>query len=614
MLTAFNVLSYPLLQPDPTDPMLAALQQISSQLNSFSVNPSFINSTQPVPSSDQFPPPFHASVSAVWINTLWFASLVCSLASASIALMVKQWLFEGSKGLSGTSREAARLRQYRLNSLIKWHVGAIVLVPSVLLQVALFLFLTGLLVLLWTIHETVATVITALVSALLVFVVFVTILPIFRSDCCYRSPQAFGVLMVAKLLWNGSILLALTPVRWLGRTIVRRSPLNHDGTSLQYPYPPGLFLRLCMACILRIQEIPLVSTWHGAEQTEVARDNEVLDRNIATTAYTTTFATEHLESLHILISDLPCSQVFSCLSDIHTSWIRLRGTNDHVRRLGKLAEILFGKPFCCALRKVLAVDSDKRDGALGMNWTELRFKYRSWVFIAQNNIPLSAEFLSNLAHLSIGGSSSATQASQVLIDCFYSDRASEHTSSFVTYDTIRDGEFSPFSWMLQIAKSGYLLTVMAMARYNVMAVDWDTSSPRDSENKPWAVCLSLQFTSSMLVNNAGLSIEQEAWIRTQLRRLLSCLMEKMTETLTDVDFRRILRLISFGLNDLCRDVSRAYEMVPDQFLFIESPISFNSSEDLDFPGLYETWEPYYLNTTIRRLQQSKQYPEQHTVR
>ena len=149
--------------------------------------------------------------------------------------------------------------------------------------------------------------------------------------------------MVIKLLWNGSILLASTPIRWLGRTIVRSSPLNHDGTTVQYPYPPGLFLRLCIACLLRIQKIPLVSTWSGTEQTEVTRDNGVLDRNIATTAYTTTFATKHLESLHILISDLPCNLALSCFSDIHSSWIRLWGTNHPVRHSEwQLAEILFG--------------------------------------------------------------------------------------------------------------------------------------------------------------------------------------------------------------------------------------------------------------------------------
>ncbi|RPD64759.1 hypothetical protein L227DRAFT_469268, partial [Lentinus tigrinus ALCF2SS1-6] len=128
VLTAFNVQSYQLLQPEPTDPSLAVLKRISAQLNSFSVNPSFVNSTQHPLTDDEINPPFYAPTSAVWINALWFSSLICSLASASIALMVKQWLHELSIGVSGTSRESARIRQYRLNSLKRWRVGSIVII------------------------------------------------------------------------------------------------------------------------------------------------------------------------------------------------------------------------------------------------------------------------------------------------------------------------------------------------------------------------------------------------------------------------------------------------------------------------------------------------------
>ncbi|KAI0714663.1 hypothetical protein C8Q76DRAFT_599205, partial [Earliella scabrosa] len=128
VLTAFNVQSYQLLQPDPTDPTLEVLKKISAQLNSFSLNPSFLNSTESPLSEADLSPPFRAPLSAVWINSLWFSSLVCSLASASIALMVKQWLHEISIGVSGTSRESARIRQYRLNSLKRWRVGGIVII------------------------------------------------------------------------------------------------------------------------------------------------------------------------------------------------------------------------------------------------------------------------------------------------------------------------------------------------------------------------------------------------------------------------------------------------------------------------------------------------------
>ena len=48
VLTAFNVQSYQLLTPPPaTDPVIVALEKISAQLSSFSVNPPSVNSTHP---------------------------------------------------------------------------------------------------------------------------------------------------------------------------------------------------------------------------------------------------------------------------------------------------------------------------------------------------------------------------------------------------------------------------------------------------------------------------------------------------------------------------------------------------------------------------------------
>ncbi|TFK86209.1 hypothetical protein K466DRAFT_493268, partial [Polyporus arcularius HHB13444] len=45
VLTAFNVQSYQLLQPGPADSTVALLQEISSQLRSFTISPPFVNST-----------------------------------------------------------------------------------------------------------------------------------------------------------------------------------------------------------------------------------------------------------------------------------------------------------------------------------------------------------------------------------------------------------------------------------------------------------------------------------------------------------------------------------------------------------------------------------------
>ncbi|KAI1787537.1 hypothetical protein LXA43DRAFT_1098170 [Ganoderma leucocontextum] len=498
VLTAFNVQSYQLLQPDPTDPMVATLQQISAQLNSFSINPSFINSTQPARSPDQLQLPFRAPVSAVWINTLWFASLVCSLASASIALIVKQWLYEMSKGLSGTSRETARLRQYRLNSLIKWRVGAIVLIPSLLLQVALFLFLSG-----------------------------------FSSSSgryTKRSPLAFGVFVVAKMLWNWSIQLASAGLR-----------------PLYYAIPPDrgrlvdLFDGLVSACYLGLaHDMPRLSTWNGAEQTEVARDNGFLDRHIATMAYTTTFATEHLKALHVILSDLPCDQVLSCFSDVHKAWVQLWGA-DVEKCSRKLASILCGQPFYYALRKVLTVDPDKRDSTTGRDWMEVSSGYLLSSYNAARRLPCSGEVLSALALTSIGDSTLAKRACRLLyLRIFYSDDL-EDMRFVVTYDVLRD--------------------VMAAARYNVE--HWVAPDEDDVRHKLWTIKGSLRCTQSALINNVGLSWEQEGWIRDETRSLLSSLTEKMA-TIDGASWRFYFAIhVVAPLATTCKEVSGGYEMVPE---------------------------------------------------
>ncbi|TFK86196.1 hypothetical protein K466DRAFT_493286, partial [Polyporus arcularius HHB13444] len=127
VLTAFNVESYRLLQPDPSDATLAVLKEISAQLNGYALTPPFLNATHTTTSAGLTLKPFQAPTTAVWLNTLWFSSLVFSIVSALLALFVKQWISEAMVG--GTSRESARLRQYRLNGLLKWHVGAIVVIP-----------------------------------------------------------------------------------------------------------------------------------------------------------------------------------------------------------------------------------------------------------------------------------------------------------------------------------------------------------------------------------------------------------------------------------------------------------------------------------------------------
>ncbi|KAI0698955.1 hypothetical protein C8T65DRAFT_660331 [Cerioporus squamosus] len=196
VLTAFNIEAYQLLQQQPEDSVTAILTQISAQLNSFTVNQNFVNSTSPTHANTLSP--FRPTAFAVRLNTMWFSSLVCSLLSASLGLLVKQWLREYLAGSSNISRESIRIRQYRYEGLRKWCVPEIIMCLPILLQASLVLFFIGLLDLLWTLHPIVATVATVIVAVSMLFVTTASVLPPFFPSCPYKSPQAWVVCIFAQ--------------------------------------------------------------------------------------------------------------------------------------------------------------------------------------------------------------------------------------------------------------------------------------------------------------------------------------------------------------------------------------------------------------------------------
>lgn len=348
VLTAFNVQTYQLLQPGPNDSMLTVLEQISVQLNSFSVNSQFINSTQPSRSLDQVQTPFVPPMSGIWINSLWFSSLVCSLASASIALIVKQWLNGLTVGLSGTSRESARLRQYRLNGLLRWHVGTIVFFPSILLQAALVLFLSGLLVLLWTLHPAVAIAASYLIGALFVFLLIVTIAPAIWWDCCYRSPQAVAVYVAFRAIRNGTI-----------RTLQAGAWTLRHVTDFRFRFLHALDL-----WARSLEETP---RWRGREQSEILRATGELDQSTAVMAYTTTFSTRHLATLHVVLADLPREHIALCFDDIFRAWEGQWGKSAW-RHTHEVRKEFLARPALTALRHLLAIDIEKLVPARHAQW------------------------------------------------------------------------------------------------------------------------------------------------------------------------------------------------------------------------------------------------------
>ncbi|PBK86592.1 hypothetical protein ARMGADRAFT_940347, partial [Armillaria gallica] len=89
---------------------------------------------------------FVPSTGSVWVNGLWFTSLVLSLTTALIAVLVKQWLHYYIALPSGTPRERSHVRQFRYMGFQKWHVLVIVGLLPVLMHIALAIFFVGLVV------------------------------------------------------------------------------------------------------------------------------------------------------------------------------------------------------------------------------------------------------------------------------------------------------------------------------------------------------------------------------------------------------------------------------------------------------------------------------------
>lgn len=150
--------------------------------------------------SNQTTTPPAAPLSAVCINSLWLSALIFSLAAATIAMSVKQWLNEYTSRVTRIPLQSVRIWHHRRHGLKKWKVAEIISILPILLQVALVLFVIGLVELLWTLNTIVATIITVQAILLFLFITCTMVIPAWAVDCPYKSPQAW--LIIVLLEWS----------------------------------------------------------------------------------------------------------------------------------------------------------------------------------------------------------------------------------------------------------------------------------------------------------------------------------------------------------------------------------------------------------------------------
>ncbi|KAI0338485.1 hypothetical protein BDW22DRAFT_1337883, partial [Trametopsis cervina] len=185
VLAGFVAMSYSSLGANPADLMVFVMMGMSIQAASYTIQGGFINSTTPAPTSL---PHFEPTDNAIVVNTLWTASLIVSLATASGAILVKQWLRGYTASTTSFAMYKMRIRFFRRRALEDWHVLDIASALPLLLQISLAFFFIGLYYFTADIHPSVKNTTLPLVSAWAFFFIAATILPIFSARCPYKTP------------------------------------------------------------------------------------------------------------------------------------------------------------------------------------------------------------------------------------------------------------------------------------------------------------------------------------------------------------------------------------------------------------------------------------------
>ncbi|KAK7677479.1 hypothetical protein QCA50_019592 [Cerrena zonata] len=140
VVTAFIIESYKTLQQQPEDTTNQILLPLSAQIASLALSGNFANSTIPAFTTPSFVP----ARFSVLINTLWLLSLVFALITASLGILVKQWLHELMARDTQDPRQQVKIRFFREVGVQRWQVFEIAAALPLLLQLALLLFFIGL--------------------------------------------------------------------------------------------------------------------------------------------------------------------------------------------------------------------------------------------------------------------------------------------------------------------------------------------------------------------------------------------------------------------------------------------------------------------------------------
>ncbi|KAI0045738.1 hypothetical protein FA95DRAFT_1607460 [Auriscalpium vulgare] len=210
-VAAFLIESYKRLDQDPADTSVLLLSQIYQQLSA--------NATT-IPTRPANQVVFHAPGTLVAVNICWFLSLVFSISSALAATLVQQWSRKYIQAiqLHPSPDSRARIRAFLHEGVSSFHMSSVVDTIPLLLHIAVLLFLGGLVVFLWSVHLSVAIVVLVAVSISTIAYLIITVAPMVRRNCPYRTPLSAPVWFIAQALLIAILSGAVCVAEWIRPT------------------------------------------------------------------------------------------------------------------------------------------------------------------------------------------------------------------------------------------------------------------------------------------------------------------------------------------------------------------------------------------------------------
>ena len=144
----------------------------------------------PIPSPAE-PPPFSAPRYAIWVNSLWFLSLVMSLSCALWATSLHQWArryIRLSQPARCSPEKRARMRAFFAEGVDKMHIRWAVEVLPTLQHLSLFLFFGELVIYLFNMDQEVFLCVVWWIGLFSTAYGLITLLPLIRHNSPYNSP------------------------------------------------------------------------------------------------------------------------------------------------------------------------------------------------------------------------------------------------------------------------------------------------------------------------------------------------------------------------------------------------------------------------------------------